>query len=238
MEVWINKARICWALINCNMETLLQILLQQHPLGSLTEFRNNSMVALQQHSPQGTTLTPHFFNHGDTEGERKIRKISHLINRATSLQIPGTPKHSRHSYPCQDTDSHPARTGTSRRPELLNEVVRTTSFTLTIYTIPNPQGHTGLRKSRNPSAAAPFLLDKKDTIPVYSLMHQTFSDNLQQYHLAEALTESRNTPTDPETDGTDTTLTLLPETPKIMGVRPRGGRCCTQMAKGDPHTGR
>jgi len=120
MEVWINKARISWAPINCNMETLLYILLQQHPLGSLTEFRNNSMVALQQHSPQGTTLTPHFFNHGDTEGERKIRKISHLINRATSLQIPGTPKRSRHSYPCQDTDSHPARTGTSRRPELFN----------------------------------------------------------------------------------------------------------------------
>jgi len=215
MDVWSNRARTSWAPINCNMETLLHIVLQQHPLGSLTEFCNNSMVALQQHSPQGTTLTPHFLNHEDTESERKSRKISHLINRATSLQIPGTPKRSRHSCPCQDTDSHPARTGTSRRLELLNELVRGTSFTLTIYTIPYPQGHTGLRKSGNPSAAAPFILDKKDTIPVYSLMHQTFSDNLLQYHSAEALTESRNTLTDPGTDGTGTTLTLPPRPRKV-----------------------
>jgi len=41
--------------------------------------------------------------------------------------------------------------------------------------------------------AAPFLLDKKDTTPVYRLMHQTFSDNLQQGHLTEALAESRTT---------------------------------------------
>jgi len=166
MDDWSNRAIKSWTPINCNMDTLLHILLQQHPLGSLTEFRNNSVVALQQHSPQGTTLNPHFFNHGDTKGERKSRKISHLINRTTSLQIPGTPKRSRHFYPCQDTDSHPARTGTSRRPELLNELRRSTSFTLTIYTIPYPQGHTGLQKSGSPSTAAPFLLDKKDTIPV------------------------------------------------------------------------
>jgi len=63
--------------------------------------------------------------------------------------------------------------------------------------------------------AAPFLLDKKDTIPVYSLMHQTFSNNLQQYHLAEALTESRNTPTDPGTDGMGTTSTLPPRPRKL-----------------------
>jgi len=210
MDDWSNRAIASWAPINCSMETLLHILLQQHPLGSLTEFRSNSMVALQQHSTQGTTLTPHFFNHGDTECERKSRKISHLINRATSLQIRGTPLRSRHSYPCQDTDSHPARTGTSRRPELLNELVRSTSFTLTIYTIPYPQGHTGLQKSGNPSAAAKFLLDKKDTIPVYRLMHQTFSDNLQQHHSAETLTEPRDILTDPGTDGKGNTLTLPP----------------------------
>jgi len=202
MDDWSNRAIASWAPINCNMETLLHILLQQHALGSLSEFRNNSMVALQQHSPLGTTLTPHFFNHGDTECGRKSRKISHLINHATSLQIPRTPLHSRHSYPCQDTDSHPARTGTSQRPKLLNEVVCSTSFALTIYTIPYSQGHTGLRKSGNPSAAAPFLLDKKDTIPVYRLIHQTFSDNLQKYHLAG-------------TAGQGTTLTPPPRPRKL-----------------------
>ena len=66
----------------------------------------------------------------------------------------------------------------------MNELVCSTSFALTIYTIPYPQGHTGLRKSGNPSAAALFLLDKNDTIPVYRIMHQTFSDNLHNYHLA------------------------------------------------------
>jgi len=71
MDDWSSTAVKSWAPINCTMETLLHVLLQQHPLGSLAEFRNNTMVALQQHSPQGTTLTPHFFNHGDTEGEKK-----------------------------------------------------------------------------------------------------------------------------------------------------------------------
>jgi len=96
MDDWSSRVIKSWAPINCTMDTLLHILLQLHPLGSLTEFRNNSMVALQQHSPQGTTLTPHFFNRGDTEGEKKSRKISHLINRATGLQTSRIPKHSRH----------------------------------------------------------------------------------------------------------------------------------------------
>jgi len=166
------------------------------------------MIALQQLSTQGTTLTPHFFNHGDTKSKRKSRKISHLIHRATGLQV-GTPSDPIH--PCQDTDSHPARTGTSQRPALLNELVRSTSFALTIYTIPYPQGHTGL----NPSAAAPFLLDKDDITLAYSLMHQTFSDNLQKNHIAEALTVSRITPTDPGNDETDTTPTLPPRPRKL-----------------------
>jgi len=78
-DEWGCTAKI-WAPINCTMETLLHILLQQHPLGCLTEFRNNSMVALQQHYPQGITLAPHFFKHGDTEVDTKSRRISHLIN--------------------------------------------------------------------------------------------------------------------------------------------------------------
>jgi len=79
MDDWSSTAKI-WAPMNSTMETLLHILLQQHPLGSLTDFRNNSIVALQQHSPQGIALTPHFFNHGNTEGDTKSRRISHLIN--------------------------------------------------------------------------------------------------------------------------------------------------------------
>jgi len=100
MDAWSTTAIASWAPINCNVETLLHILPQHHPLGSLSEFRNNSMIALQQRSPPGTTLAPHFFNQGDTKGERRSRKISHLIHRATSLQIPGTPKRSGYSYPC------------------------------------------------------------------------------------------------------------------------------------------
>jgi len=136
MDDWSSKATASWAPINCNVETLLHILLQHHPLGSLSEFRNNSMIALQQRSPHGTTLAPHFFNQGDTKGERKRRKISHLIHRATSLQIPGNPERSEHSHPCQDPNSHPMRTGTSQRLILLNELECSTSFVLTIYTIP------------------------------------------------------------------------------------------------------
>jgi len=44
MEDWNSTAVKSWAPINSNMETLLQILLQEHPLGSLAGFRNNSIV--------------------------------------------------------------------------------------------------------------------------------------------------------------------------------------------------
>jgi len=213
MEDWSTKARASWAPINCNVETLLHILLQHHPLGSLSEFRNNSMIALQQRSPHGTTLGPHFFNQGDTIDERKSRKISHLIHRATSLQIPGNPTRLGHAYPCQDPISHPARTGISQRPTLLNELERSTSFVLTIYTIPYPQGHAGLQHHGNPPASTPFLFDKEAASPVHSLMHQSFSDNRQKKHTAEALAVP--TLTDPGTDETDTTPTLPPRPRKI-----------------------
>jgi len=172
MDDWSSKATASWAPINSNVDTLLRILLQNHPLGSLSEFRKNSMISLQQRSPHGTTLTPHFFNQGDIKSGRKSRKISHLIHRATDLQLPGTPKRSEYAYPCQDPKSHPERTGTSRRPTSLNELERSTSFVLTIYTIPYPQGHAGLRREGNPSATTPFLFDKDDASPVYCLMHQ------------------------------------------------------------------
>jgi len=206
MDDWSAKAIASWAPINCKWETLLHILLQHHPLGSLSEFRNNSMIALQQCSPHVINLTPHFFNQGNTKGERKSKKLSHLIHRVTSLQMPGTPKRSGHSYPCQNPDSHPARTGTSQRPTLLNELACSTSFVLTIYTIPYPQGHAGLQHNGHPPASTPFLFDKEDASPVHSLMHQSFSDNRQKSHIAEALTVP--TLTDPDTDETDTTPTL------------------------------
>jgi len=47
IDDWSSMTIKSWAPINCTMETLLHILHQQHPPGSLTEFRNNSMVALQ-----------------------------------------------------------------------------------------------------------------------------------------------------------------------------------------------
>ena len=166
MDDWSAKSKAIWAPINCNMENLFHILLQHHPLGSLSEFQNNSLIALQQRSPHGTSLSPHFFNHGDTLCERKSRKISHLIHRATGLQLPETPLPLYH-HPCQDPQSHPMRTGTSQRPEGLNELIRSTSFVLTIYTIPYPQGHSGLQNYGNP----PFLFDKEDALPVYKLMH-------------------------------------------------------------------
>jgi len=88
MEEWSASPRTIWAPINCHLPTLLHILLQHHPLGSLSEFRENSMIALQQRSPQGLPLSPHFFNPGDTQAERRSRRISDLIHRATGLQIP------------------------------------------------------------------------------------------------------------------------------------------------------
>ena len=101
MEEWSVLPTEIWAPINCPLPNLLHILLQHHPLGSLSEFRDNTMIALQQRSPQGIFLCPHFFNHGDTHEERKSRQISQLIQKATGLQIPGTPL-PIYSYPCQD----------------------------------------------------------------------------------------------------------------------------------------
>ena len=46
-------------------------------------------------------------------------------------------------------------------------------------------------------------------------MHQTFSDNLQQCHSTEVLTEPRNTLSDPGTVGKGSTLTLYPRPRKL-----------------------
>jgi len=157
MDDWSTSSKASWALINCNMATFLHILLQRHPLGSLSEFRINSLIALQQRSPHPLV-------------DRRSRKISHLIHRATGLQLPGTPL-PLYSHPCQDPESHLIRTGTSQRPARLNELVRSTSFVLTIYTIPYPQGHSGLQNYGNPLASSSFLFDKEDPLPIYNLMH-------------------------------------------------------------------
>ena len=66
MGEWNAFSRKLWAPLNCPLPTLTHIILQHHPLGSLPEFRNNSMIALQQRSPQGPFLGPHLFNSGDT----------------------------------------------------------------------------------------------------------------------------------------------------------------------------
>ena len=120
---------------------------------------------------------------------------------------PGTPL-PIYPYPCLDPDSHPRRTGTSQRPDGLNELARSTSFVLTIYTFPYPQGHSGLLNYGNPLASAPFLLDKEDASPVYSLMHQSFSDNRQKSHNADTAVVPTFTTLD--TDQTETTPTSLP----------------------------
>jgi len=91
MEEWSAFPRTIWAPINCPLPNLIHILLQHHPLGSLPEFCDNSMIALQQRSQQGIFLGPHFFDHGDTHEDRKSRQISHLISRAAGLQTPGPP---------------------------------------------------------------------------------------------------------------------------------------------------
>ena len=45
MDDWSSTATASWAPINCNVDTLLRILLQNHPLGSLSEFRKNSTIS-------------------------------------------------------------------------------------------------------------------------------------------------------------------------------------------------
>jgi len=80
--------------------------------------------------------------------------------------------------------SHPDRTGTSQRPEGLQELIQSTSFGLTIYTVPYPQGHSGLRSHGNPLTSSPFSFDKADLSPVFNLMHQSFSDNRVKSHVA------------------------------------------------------
>jgi len=201
MEDWNSTAVKSWAPINSNMETLLHILLQQHPLGSLAEFRNNTMVVLQQQSPQGKPLEPHLFNCGDTDSEKKRRKISHLICRATSLTEPIRTSRTRctaYSYPCLDPANHQhTRSGTTQRLVPLNDLVQSTSFTLTIYAIPYPQGHAGLRTGGlflTPPAATPFMLNEMDTRPVYRMMHRGISENLIRRNRTERLEEASRTP--------------------------------------------
>ena len=80
-----------------------------------------------------------------------------------------------------DPASHQhTRSGITQRLELLNELVQSTSFTLTIDAVHYPQGHAGLRQGvfLTQSAATPFLLDKIDTIPVYGMMRRGILDNL------------------------------------------------------------
>jgi len=189
------------------------------------------MIALQQRSPQGIPLGPHFFNHGDTQADRESRRISHLIHRATGLQIPGTPL-PIHPYPCQDPMNHPDRTGTSRRPEGLNELIHSTSFGLTIYTVPYPQGHSGLQTNGNPLTSSPLLFHKEDLSPVYNLMHQSFSDNRLKSQDNIPLYHCTKRPSDGYRPHP------LTRPPSTMGLRTRRGRCLDSMAKGDPHTTR
>jgi len=61
-----------------------------------------------------------------------------------------------------------------------------TSFTLTVYTIPYPQGHKGLQCEGNPPASTPFLFHKDDALPVYNLMHHTYSDDRHRQHISKA----------------------------------------------------
>jgi len=84
--------------------------------------------------------------------------------------------------------SHLDRVGTSQRPEGLNELIQSTSFGLTIYTVPYPQGHSGLQCHGNPLTSSPTLFDKEDLSPVYNLMHQSFSDNRLKSHAAARTT--------------------------------------------------
>ena len=95
-------------------------------------------------------------------------------------------------------------------------MARSTSFVLTICTIPYPQGHSGLLNYENPLASAPFLLDKEDASPVYSLMHQSFSDNRQKSHNAETAVVPTFTALD--TDQTETTPSPLPGTHRIWAL--------------------
>jgi len=132
-------------------------------------------------------MTPHFFNYGDTEVDTKNRRISHP---EPGLQAPGA---SRHPFSCQHSDNHPIKSGTAQRTELLTELIRSTSFTLTIYTVPYPQGHSGPQANGHPLTATPFLFDRRDVTPVYQIMYQTFSDSLHHRQPTEASPDPQHT---------------------------------------------
>ena len=67
----------------------------------------------------------------------------------------------------------------------MNELERSTSCTLTVYTIPYPQGHQGLQGVGNPPASTPFLFHKEDALPIYNLMHHTYSKDRHGHHFSE-----------------------------------------------------
>jgi len=121
--------------------------------------------------------------------DREKRKISHLLHRATELQAhPGNYfSRSRYAYPCQDPKNHPIRTGVSQRPTWVNELERSTSCTLTVYTIPYPQGHQGFLRVGNPLASTPFLFRREDALPVHNLMHHTYSKDRYRHHSSDII---------------------------------------------------
>jgi len=75
----------------------------------------------------------------------------------------------------------------------MNELIRNTSFTLTIYTVHYPQDHLGPQANGRPLTATPFLFDRRDDTPVYRQMYQAFSDNLQDRQPTEASLDPQHT---------------------------------------------
>ena len=117
----------------------------------------------------------------------------------------------------------------------MNELERSTSCTLTVYTIPYPQGHQGLQYIGNPPASTPFLFHKAEALPVYNLMPHTYSKDRHRHHLSEA-------PANPNLAASDTEQREEPPTllisRKVWGPDlPLGcGERHPQLAKGDCHT--
>jgi len=112
MDDWSDSSKI-WAPINCNMSTLLHILFQHHPLGSLSEFRNNSLISLQQRSPHGISLGPQSWGHPSRQKEQKDQSSDSSSYGPTNTRISITFLPLSMPGPCEppDSDGYLPKTG-------------------------------------------------------------------------------------------------------------------------------
>jgi len=117
-----------WLPANGNMEAILELALQCHPIGKLASFPANTLVAVQQNSLTGKMISPHLSNCGDTATDSKEGSSATSYTEPPATHIGS----SRRGQTFLRTTLLSRRSVS--RPQLVNTLVESTTFTLTIHT--------------------------------------------------------------------------------------------------------